>query len=154
MTKSLFIFPLRDNWHETIDGDTVKVEIDRGWSDRKSTSLRLAGLNAPEKRTSRALEKSAALLVTDLVKKWLADRQGKLFYATSDEKPKFDGRTIGRLYAEDPTYEGPGLLQGVDCLNAYLLGLKVVKPYDGGTRVPFTDEELNEIISICEKQLL
>tara|TARA_B100000614_G_C14396345_1_gene431887 strand:+ start:293 stop:757 length:465 start_codon:yes stop_codon:yes gene_type:complete len=142
--KPLFVFPFKDNDYRVIDGDSVDVIFDRGWKATKGTNQRLLGLNAPEVRTRRSLEKQAGLWVKDLVIKWFADRkETKWFYATSEERPKFFGRTVGRIWAEDPS----------DCLNDYLLGLGVVKPYEGGKREAFTDEELTHIIEIADREI-
>lgn len=135
--KIRFCFPLKANEYEVIDGDTVKVMLDRGFNDYKWVSLRFLGLNAPESRTRRTLEKQAGLLVKEIVLKWIEARKGVQLFATSEEKPKFAGRAIGKLW---------GTSEDEDCLNDFLLNLGVVKAYEGGAR-NFTDEELGSIIS-------
>ncbi len=144
MSGPLFAFPLKDNTYRIIDGDTVEVLLDRGWRCTKLTSIRLIGLDTPECRTRRALEKQAGLLAKELVVCWFNSRKDKQhFYATSDAKPKYAGRTVGRIWAGDAS----------DCLNDYMLNLKVAKPYMGGRKEKFTDEELNVVIEICNKEL-
>ena len=132
-----FIYPVKDNTHRIIDGDTIELMIDRGFSDTKKISLRLIGLNAPESRTRRALEKEAGLVVKSIVTKWIEDHIDKQFFATSEAKPKYAGRAVGKIWADSETE---------NCLNTHLLSLGVVKVYVGGKR-NFTDEELNLIIS-------
>lgn len=135
--KIRFCFPLKSNECEVVDGDTIKVMLDRGFNDYKWISLRFLGLNAPETRTRRTLEKQAGLLVKEIVSKWIEARKEVQLFATSEEKPKFAGRMIGKLW---------GTSEEEDCLNAFLLELGVVKTYSGGPR-GFTDEELGIIIS-------
>lgn len=147
MTR-LFLYPLKNNSFRIIDGDTVEVLLDKGFADQKTVSLRFLGLNAPESKTRNKLEKEAGLLVKKVVKHWLDERKtGKIFYITSDEKPKYAGRTIGRFWASSI----PDSFKE-DCLNDYLLKKEVVKPYTGGKR-QFTGEELQKIIDNCKKLL-
>jgi endonuclease YncB( thermonuclease family) len=146
MTAPLFLYPLRKNTYRVIDGDTVEVLLDRGWICWKRTSLRLAGVNAPECRTQRKLEKQAGLAVKALVTAWCAARVSgeKQLYATSDMRPKYAGRTVGRIWAcEDPLVQR-------ECLNDYLLEAGVVKEYQGGRR-SWTDAELEAVLVKCVK---
>jgi micrococcal nuclease len=137
--KLRFAFPLKDNTYRVIDGDTVEVVLDRGFNETKTVSLRFAGLNAPETRTRRELEKEAGLLVKDIVIKWLTDNTDKQFFCSSDEKPKFANRIIGSFWADNEE----------NLLNSHLLTLGVVKPYNGGKR-SFSDEELTSIIEAAK----
>jgi len=139
--RLIFVYPI-SSIHHLIDGDTVSVMLDRGFNDTKKISLRLIGLNAPETRTRRALEKKAGLLVKSVVAKWLEDNRDKKLFATSEAKPKYAGRAIGRMWADSEE----------DSLNTYLLTSGVVKVYTGGKR-EFTDEELTGIISKCKDVL-
>jgi endonuclease YncB( thermonuclease family) len=132
-----FVYPIKDNIYRIIDGDTISVILDRGFRDTKEVSVRLIGLNAPESRTRRTLEKEAGLLVKAIVVKWLKDHKDKQLFATSEAKPKYAGRTVGRVWAGS---------ESENCLNTHLLSLGVVKIYIGGKR-NFSDEELSEIIS-------
>jgi len=139
--RIIFVYPI-SSIHHLIDGDTVSIILDRGFSDTKKISLRLIGLNAPESRTRRALEKEAGLLVKNIVGKWLEDNKDKQLFATSEAKPKYAGRAIGRMWADSEE----------NSLNTYLLTAGVVKVYTGGKR-EFTDEELTVIISKCKDVL-
>ena len=142
--KRLFAFPLRKNEYRIIDGDTIEVMLDKGDNDYKLTKVRLNGLDSPESRTRRKLEKQAGLLVKQVVSVWLEKRKvDKCFYASSDEKPKYAHRRVGRIWADDES----------DCLNEYLLKLEIVKEYHGGTKEKYTDEELKVIIEKCKAEL-
>jgi len=148
MSKPLFSNPLRRNTYRVIDGDTVEVLLDRGWNDRKLTSLRLVGLNAPENKNTKdggLLEKQAGNLVKDLVSLWLKTKvdAGAVLYASSDARPKYAGRTLGRLWADEVG----------DCLNDWLLGLGVVRAYTGGRRKPWEPAELHDVIALSKRML-
>jgi len=153
---ALFLYAIKDNIHRIIDGDTIEVMLDRGFNDKKEKlKLRFAGLNAPETRTRRLMEKEAGLLVKQVVANWIEARKDKQFYITSDSKPKYYSRTIGRFWTgPDDLLDNFGKISAFeDCLNTFLLDLKVVKPYSGGKR-SFTDEELRIIIATCKNHLV
>ena len=124
-------------------------------------SLRLSGLNAPETRTRRLLEKQAGLLVKKIVAGWVEERKHLPSYATSESKPKYAGRIIGQFFStpesispEEAEITGlpTSLLispwPAMESLNTFLLQLQIVKPYTGGKR-EFSDEELQAIITKC-----
>lgn len=148
--KPQFLNPVKDNEHKALDGDTVRLMLDRGWREKKRTDLRLAGLDTPEsfrpKSTHKVREKEVGFLVKEIVKRWLAGRAEECqFYATSEKKPKYAGRTIGTLHTRSPDLIKPGLRAG-ERLNDYLLGHHLAKPYEGGKR-SWTLEELESIAS-------
>lgn len=132
-----FLYPVKDNQHRVIDGDTVSLLLDTGFNATQKISLRLIGLNAPESRTRNVLEKEAGLIVKKIVINWLATHRDKQLYATSEAKPKYAGRAVGKLWADSETE---------NCLNTHLISLGVVKIYTGGKR-SFSDEELSNIIA-------
>ena len=152
MAKSLFLYPLKLNTYRIIDGDTIEVLLDRGFNETKKVSVRFSGLNAPETRTKRLLEKEAGLLVKKVVECWVLARKDSTFYATSEEKPKYANRIVGKFWSV--VTEGWPWQTGLydSCLNDFLLTLQVVKPYAGGKR-EFSDEELQEIITKCNAHL-
>lgn len=134
-----------------IDGDTVRCFLDRGWREDKRVDLRLFGLDTPEAKKTRAggeLEKRAGKLVGRVVQCWLHTRSDKQLYHTSDAKPKYEGRTIGRLIAGWPTHTDTD-----DCLNEYLLRMELCSVYAGKKREPWPHDELELIIARAEKLL-
>ena len=146
MAERYYVDPLRDNEYHVLDGDTVKVVLDRGHQDFKRVSLRLLGLDTPENKNTRLggpLEKKAGIAVGLVVERWIKERKDThQLYHTSERKPKYSGRTVGRLFAGWPTF-APG---GPECLNDYLLEQEVCRPYMGGTKIPWTEDQLNAII--------
>ena len=71
MAEPLFRFPVKDNDVRVIDGDTIKVLLDRGFGDRKLVSVRVFGTDAPESRTRQNLqERYAGKLVGLVSRRW------------------------------------------------------------------------------------
>ena len=140
----VWTFPVKDNAYKPVDGDTIKLHLDHGFGYTRWVSLRLKGLNAPESRTRNKLEKKAGLLVKEcfykLIEVELQGRKNGQLYASTEEKPKYAGRIIGRLWIDDM------------CVNDWLLDLDLAKPYMGGKR-GFTKDELNLCIRNAEEVL-
>lgn len=81
-----------------VDGDTVDVIIDLGFSIHVCKRIRLARINAPESRTRNLEEKAAGIRATA----WLTEKVegASLSVKTELEGGKY-GRVIGVLYAND-----------------------------------------------------
>ena len=73
-----------------VDGDTVDVVIDLGFSILYSTRVRLYGIDTPESRTRNKDEKVRGLLSKDYLKEWL-DQGGVIIRTYRDKKGKFGG---------------------------------------------------------------
>ena len=78
-----------------VDGDTVDVIIDLGFSILYSTRVRLYGIDTPESRTRDKDEKGRGLLSKDYLKEWL-DQGGVIIRTYRDKKGKF-GRVLGEM---------------------------------------------------------
>ena len=81
--------------NKVIDGDTVDLDIDLGFSLTISHRVRLKGVNAPESRTTNSEEKERGLAA----KAWLIEqlsRDGEWIIETHKED-KY-GRILGTLY--------------------------------------------------------
>jgi micrococcal nuclease len=88
---------------KVVDGDTIDVTIDLGFSIRYSSRVRLAGIDAPESRTRDKDEKALGLES----KKYLADRlknAKRIVIKTEklDSSEKY-GRILGWLYLDGET---------------------------------------------------
>jgi micrococcal nuclease len=88
---------------KVVDGDTIDVVIDLGFSISYSSRVRLAGIDTPESRTKDKEEKILGLEA----KKYLADRL-KLAKRIVIKTEKLDssekyGRILGWLYLDDET---------------------------------------------------
>jgi len=129
---------------KVVDGDTVRVMLDRGFRDYKKIDVRIANVDTPEVRTRRLLEKEAGKCVTEVVVRWLEaierDREAEL-HCVSLAVGKYAGRMIGDLYTT--------VIGGVSVqkwLSGYLRDTKLALPYDGGTKDVWTDSQLNAVI--------
>jgi endonuclease YncB( thermonuclease family) len=104
-----------------VDGDTLDLEIDLGFSVLTRQRIRLRGIDAPELSTTAG--KEALQFVRDL----LARHGSKVRVNTfKDEREKY-----GRMLAEVVLDDGNG-----PSLNAELLAASRAEPYDGGRRGP------------------
>lgn len=80
-----------------IDGDSVEVTIDCGFGVSFSTSVRLAGIDTPERRTRDATEKAYGEAATDFVKRHL--KHGLKYRIRTEKTGKF-GRYLGYIYVD------------------------------------------------------
>ncbi|MFJ5143039.1 thermonuclease family protein [Streptomyces sp. NPDC088707] len=95
-----------------IDGDTVDLDIDLGFSIRITQRVRLAGINTAEKDTPAGKETSA------WVKQWL-DTHGPALTVQTHRREKY-----GRYLATITTADG-------QALNQALIDAGRAAPYDG-----------------------
>jgi micrococcal nuclease len=85
---------------KVIDGDTIDVVIDLGFHISIQSRIRLAGINAPETRTSDLNEKSKGLDAKEWLKKEL-DGQEIVIKTSKEEKY---GRMLGYLYTKNHSF--------------------------------------------------
>ena len=105
---------------EVIDGDTLKVRAHIWLGQAVETSVRLAGINAPELAGKCDEERLLAARARDYLARLLADRAVSLREVAYD---KYGGRVVARV--DDRT--------GRD-LGAALVAAGLARPYDGGKR--------------------
>ena len=111
-----------------VDGDTIDVHIDLGFSVSVKKRVRFVGINAPESRTRDLKEKARGLAAKDRVKAMLAENPS--FTLESTEIGKY-GRVLGKIHLN--------VLDGVECLTQICLNEQLVKEnhaveYWGGKR--------------------
>ena len=81
-----------------VDGDTVDVIIDLGFSIHYSTRVRLYGIDTPESRTRNKDEKARGFLSKYYLTDWL--EKGDVIIRTHrDKKGKF-GRVLGEMVVD------------------------------------------------------
>jgi micrococcal nuclease len=110
---------------KVVDGDTVDVVIDLGFSIMYKSRVRLAGIDAPESRTTNKEEKVLGLEA----KKYLADRikaAKNIVIRTEklDSSEKY-GRILGWIYLDGETTS----INNQMIMNGYAWG------YTGDTKV-------------------
>jgi micrococcal nuclease len=125
-----------------MDGDTVEGDVDLGFFLSRRVTVRINGINAPEKVGA---EKEAGLLVKQCMDLWFNLRKGKL-ELVSKELDKY-GRVLGEIQGP------PGPSNQPDHLSQWLMTAGLVKAYDGGTREPYSAAQLKSVI-VAAKQML
>jgi len=109
-----------------VDGDTVDVDIDLGFSHWiHNERIRLYGVDTPECRTRDAEEKAAGLLAKKFVEDAL--HVGGTYTLTTKEKGKF-GRYLGVIMLSDRT-----------SINAVLVTEHLAVPYHGQSKQEIED---------------
>ena len=102
-----------------VDGDTIDVTIDLGFSLYHKTRIRLAGINTPETRTRDLKEKVAGIKAKEFLIECI--EKAEEITLQTEKQGKF-GRYLGIVYAD-----------GID-LNQTLLEEGHATEYDGGKR--------------------
>ena len=109
---------------KVVDGDTIDVLIDVGFSTFRKERVRLYGINAPESRTRDLKEKEKGLAAKDRLKEILKEFGKKFIIKTEiDKKGKF-GRILGQIFD----------LQMQSCANDMLVMEGHAVEYFGGKR--------------------
>lgn len=110
--------------NRVIDGDSVKVDIDLGFSLWVyNQNIRLFGLDAPETRTTDKIEKQFGNKTKETVESFLP--VGHRCEMISVEKRGKFGRILGEFLVDDP--DGQGKMN----LNRYLIENKLAVAYTG-----------------------
>ena len=78
-----------------VDGDTIDVELDLGFSILMRARVRLLGIDTPESRTRDLVEKKFGLAAKDYLKHWIEEQEYVMIEST--EKGKF-GRVLGNVW--------------------------------------------------------
>lgn len=80
-----------------VDGDTLDLDLDLGFSITLRQRVRLVGINAPETRTKNAAEKARGLQAQQFVIEWLQRPGAVLVRTTKDDKY---GRMLADCYRQ------------------------------------------------------
>ena len=83
-----------------VDGDTIDVDIDLGFSISFSSRVRLAGIDTPESRTTDKIEKALGLESKDYLKKAIdASKTVVIKTEKMDSSEKY-GRILGWVFLD------------------------------------------------------
>lgn len=104
-----------------VDGDTVDVVIDLGFSMTTKQRVRLSGIDAPETNSVDLLERQLALEAKKFVTEWFATARNIHIATIKDDKY---GRMLAVFHADG----------NAESLNDCLVRLGYAWAYDGGTR--------------------
>lgn len=106
---------------KVVDGDTVDVLFDVGFSMFRKERIRLNGIDTPESISKDPREKSMARDAKTFAAEWLRAQKNLKAKTTKDDKY---GRILADIYGDD----------GV-CLNEMMVAKGYAWKYDGGTKV-------------------
>lgn len=82
-----------------IDGDTVELKIDLGFSIFRIEKIRLYGINTPELKTKGAIERSLALLAKNILSEWILEKEVRIL-TYKDSLDKY-GRILAKIYLQE-----------------------------------------------------
>ena len=86
---------------KVVDGDTIDASIDLGFDISLEKRIRLAGIDAPESRTTNLKEKALGLESKEWLKKTLEDAKDILIKTEKPDSTEKYGRIIGHLFIND-----------------------------------------------------
>ena len=97
------MFEYRSNLLKIIDGDTIDVDLDLGFSVvLKKQRIRLYGINTPESRTRDLEEKRYGLAAKARLRELLESAESITVKTAIDKKARGKyGRILGTIYADD-----------------------------------------------------
>ena len=124
--------------NKVVDGDTIDVTLDLGFSLTKKERVRIAGVDTPEKRTRDLEEKTLGIDATN----WMKDRLSQAIKSDEELTIRTElkggvgkyGRLLGWIYIGDGTIS----------LNEQMITQGYAWSYDGGTKKK-DFEELRQI---------
>lgn len=100
-----------------VDGDTIKADILLGFGITIRRTIRLSGIDTPEKRTRNLEMKDFGMRVSELVEEQIRKHEDDVvLHSERDESGKY-GRLLGEVYVANLS------------LNKYLLMRKYAIPY-------------------------
>lgn len=127
--------------YRVIDGDSMEVLAALGFDIYKRVSVRLEGINTPERRGREA---PAGRAVTLVVRNYLDSHRPQDLIVESREWGKYAGRCLGEIHCDG------------QALGAFLRSAGFAKDYAlaDGSRTTFDDQELEEIRQLCHDELI
>jgi micrococcal nuclease len=107
-----------------VDGDTIDVDIDLGFSVSFTQRVRLAGIDTPESRTTDLKEKALGLEVKEYLKNLLDGAEDIVIQTEKPDSSEKYGRILGWLFINDEDTS----------LNEKMINEGYAWEYDGGTK--------------------
>lgn len=108
-----------------VDGDTMDLMVDLGFSVHHKIRVRLYGINTPESRTKDATEKAMGLKAKEFTKDWFHNHE-KVFIKTIVDKREKYGRVLAELYSS-----GDITAPTTACLNKDIINAGYAREYFG-----------------------
>jgi micrococcal nuclease len=107
-----------------VDGDTIDVDIDLGFSISFTQRVRLAGIDTPESRTRDLKEKALGLESKEYLKDLLEGAEDIIIQTEKPDSTEKYGRILGWLFINDDEVS----------LNEKMISDGYAWEYDGGTK--------------------
>ena len=142
--KSKFIYPVLE--FDVIDGDSIRVRLDMGFSTYHKVIARLYGADTPELR--RRAQKKAAQVAKEYTQQWFDNRSdaGKehtiMFECVA--RDKYAGRVCGDFFIFIPNGDD-GVRRFGKTLGTHLRSKGVARFYLGGKKEKWLAKELKAI---------
>lgn len=108
-----------------VDGDTIDLMVDLGFSIHHKIRVRLYGVNTPESRTKDAAEKEMGLKAKDFTKDWLTNHKTVFIKTVVDKNEKY-GRVLAEIYSSGDINNA-----STACLNKDIIGAGYAREYFG-----------------------
>ena len=121
-----------------VDGDTIDVTIDLGFSIHIDQRVRVAGIDSPEKRTRYAEEKALGIDATEWMTKRINGASELIIKTAVEGSMGKYGRVLGWLFVGDEDVS----------LNEQMINEGFAWKYDGGTK----EKDLQQLINIRKSQ--
>ena len=121
-----------------VDGDTIDVTIDLGFSININQRVRVAGIDSPEKRTRDAAEKALGIDATEWMTKRINEAPELIIKTAVEGSMGKYGRVLGWLFVGDEDVS----------LNEQMINEGFAWKYDGGTK----KKDLQSLIDIRKSQ--
>ena len=108
-----------------VDGDTIDLMIDLGFSIHHKIRVRIYGVNTPESRTKDLKEKEMGLKAKEFTKDWLSKHQWVYVNTIPDKNDKY-GRVLAKIYTDEAIAR-----PDVACLNEDIIESGYAREYFG-----------------------
>ena len=93
---------------KVVDGDTLKLEVDLGLDCRRSITIRLYGINAPE---VRGPEREEGIVSREALRDLIDNSTGGLIIQTIRDKTGKYGRYLAKVYGDQGQVFGEELVR-------------------------------------------
>jgi len=110
---------------KVIDGDTIELMVDLGFSVHHKIRVRLYGVNTPESRTKDLKEKELGLKAKQFTQDWLTAHKWVFVNTIPDKNDKY-GRVLARIFSSDKIEEPT-----TACLNLDIIQSGLAREYYG-----------------------
>lgn len=116
------------------DPDTFTIVFECN-SQLIKLNVRLDGIDAPERKSNIPAEAAACQAGILRLEEIIKDKVVRVVIGKYDKY----GRPLATLYSLEPIEDD------ITCINDYLIRYRYVKPYDGGKKSIWSDEELSVV---------